>query len=587
MIDPAFGMPQVNWQPTSSYSAGEIPPASDPDGGNLICIPPINRDWLPFILGSMTQLQNPATWIVADDNAMVDTLARVDKLMSMIGGRAVCNMPGTYAGNCLADDVTFAANTLTTILTLDVVAGEYDLTVDAVVAGPDGAAGVVLTLWDGATLLRSSESTTASAGYVEAMSLSAHVAPTATTTYTLKAETDNTHATILADTARYATGVKVATCINAFPLGSGPPGPPGAEGPCTLVRFTTDCELQTSCDAGATWSTAPGWDAYFGTCVQANTPITGPPPNPGGDTHDALACAIASYLANQVILAAMQAGVTTIQDNLTLLSLGLTISNLIPEFIFVRLGLDAISVVYTGISEGTLSDYEAALTNDTLWTEVTCAIYLAIQATGYVTAANFVEILTNISAISYAHASVVSTIHDYVNSLGATGLAQLSQRAGLVVGMSCDCGSGAWCTWWGAAGRDLCNGDWTGYVQSGIPAPSCAGGVFTAVVVGGGGAWCDVETTLAYSRTITCVRVDVSATGSPAFLTTMYDAAGTQVFQTAIANWVRGSGPGPSGPVSRITLNISDGAGVFTIGSIKVGGPDSGSPWGQNNGVCD
>jgi hypothetical protein len=173
-------------------------------------------------------------------------------------------------------------------------------------------------------------------------------------------------------------------------------------------------------------------------------PIIGLPPNPGDEAPDQFACSIASYIANEVILNAMSAAVTAITDDLTLLSFGASVLNLIPEFILVRLGYDAVAIIYTAVAEGTLSDYEDAVADGTLWNEVTCAIYLAIKDDGYITPGNFGSVVSNVAAIPYAHSDVIDAIVSYLNSLGATGLAQLSQRAGLVTGADCSA-CGGWC----------------------------------------------------------------------------------------------------------------------------------------------
>jgi hypothetical protein len=119
-----------------------------------------------------------------------------------------------------------------------------------------------------------------------------------------------------------------------------------------------------------------------------------------------------------------------------------SILNIIPEFILVRAFVDGASIVYTAVQEGTLSDFEAALTDATLWGEITCAIYNAIRVDGYVTPANCAAISANVHAIGYTPSAVQLAIDKYVSAIGCAGLAQLSQRAGLVVGATCVCG---WC----------------------------------------------------------------------------------------------------------------------------------------------
>jgi len=219
--------------------------------------------------------------------------------------------------------------------------------------------------------------------------------------------------------------------------------------PQTEIRFTEGCTLEQSLDSGVTWTAVLGWTDNFGNCIQDLAPIIGLPPNPGDESPEQLSCDIADYLATEIILSAMNAAVNAINDNLTLLSFGANVLSIIPEFILVRLGYDAISIIYADISEGMLSDYEDAIADPTLWVKVRCAIYDAIVTDGYVTPGNFSTILSRLSAITYTHPDVISAIVDYVTALGSTGLAQLSQGAGLNVGADCSsCAGSGWCYVW-------------------------------------------------------------------------------------------------------------------------------------------
>jgi hypothetical protein len=90
VYDPAWDMPRINWQQQGSFEAGEIPLAYEPDAAPLICLPPINEYWLPLILGCLDQLRNPSTWITSTDAALNTALDRANRLMQMLGQRAVC-----------------------------------------------------------------------------------------------------------------------------------------------------------------------------------------------------------------------------------------------------------------------------------------------------------------------------------------------------------------------------------------------------------------------------------------------------------------------------------------------------------------
>ena len=80
------------------------------------------------------------------------------------------------------------------------------------------------------------------------------------------------------------------------------------------------------------------------------------------------------------------------------------------------LGAGMIAIDY--IAAQGAGPYETALADPALLSSVQCAIYTAISADGYVTAANYPDVLTNLAAISYVDGDVVTTVHDYVAGLG-------------------------------------------------------------------------------------------------------------------------------------------------------------------------
>src|ERR1700727_1110286 len=88
--DTAWDMPKSNWVQQGSLVIPEIHPATEPDAEPLVCPPAINRYWMPYVLGALDQLRNPSSWLVADDDAMYDTLSRVSKLKEMLGVGVTC-----------------------------------------------------------------------------------------------------------------------------------------------------------------------------------------------------------------------------------------------------------------------------------------------------------------------------------------------------------------------------------------------------------------------------------------------------------------------------------------------------------------
>jgi len=361
--DPAWDMPLVNWRQQGSYVIRAQPPEVDPDAGDLVCLPPISREWLPIVEGCLDQLCNPSSWAVADDTALGTVLSQASRLKQMF----------SQWGDCVSLAIRFDGETCQLQQSTD-----------------SGATWVEVEGWD-----------------------------------------------------------SFSACLP----------------PQTLIDFDSGCTLNQSLDGGMTYEPVSGWVDNFSVCVQGYTPIIGLPPNPGDKTPSDLACAIAKYLAEQVIIAAMGKAVTAIQDDLTLLQFGLDVVNIIPEFVLVTLAADAFSGIYAAVQEGTLSDFEDALTDTTLLSDIICAIYSCIFSDGYVKPSNFSCITAAIAGISYAHSDVVAAIGTYLDALGAVGLAQLSQVAGLESGEDCS-SCGDFCRMWdftaSASGWGQTAGDPTG-----------------------------------------------------------------------------------------------------------------------------
>jgi hypothetical protein len=474
VYDPAWDMPKVNWVQQGSYEPGEIPPIYAPDAEPLVCLPPINQYWLPFVLGCLDQLRQPTTWITADNDAKFAALSAANRLMQMFGERAAC----------MSYSIRF-----------------------------DGETCQLQQSVDGGTTWTE----------VEGWS-------------------------------------SFAACLP----------------PQTQVSFDDGCTLYESFDGGTTLEPVPGWIDNFGNCVQKYTPIVGLPPNPGDQTHAQLACSIATYLAETVILDAMGKAVTAIQDDLTLLQFGLSVLNIIPEFVLVGLAADAFSGIYVAVQEGTLSDFEAALTDSTLLSDVKCAILGCIQVDGYVKPDNFSCILSAIEAISYAHSDVIHAIATYLTALGAVGLAQLSQVAGLESGA--DCSACGWCHYFDFTVSD---GGWTAVPsEDGLPAAVYVPTVgWQHYLPPSGGSQCRIQRTFdAETPDVSVVSVDyfLSAASSGSVVIALY-IAGTETFLSVEA--ISGSGgeneyqtPGFGADAMQVDVDLNDASVVQTITHVTLHG---------------
>lgn len=159
-------------------------------------------------------------------------------------------------------------------------------------------------------------------------------------------------------------------------------------------------------------------------------------PTFSGGTTAQHACNVAGYLTIDVIRESIAKAVSAIQFNQSVLQFGVGFIGLIPGADVVAAMMFGLNFLYNQIEAGTLADYTAALADASLFSRITCAIYSAIEADGQVTEANFPTLLTNIAGVNYTHSDVISTIHDYVASLGYPGLAQL-QQAGALADYDC------------------------------------------------------------------------------------------------------------------------------------------------------
>lgn len=593
------------WDPLSPWPQGSfqtpVPiPESAPGDGPLLCVS-INADWMGYLIGAAKQLMIPSTWGDMRDPLVIAAQTAANDLIALLAEAAPCgvsSVSGTYVGTCLAADLAVAASTMTDVLSITVDPGEYTLMARLCFWSSGGGANAAAYLWDGTSYLAATSSNTIGDTYQESYDLSVRVTPAVTTTYTVRVYMVAKSGTVFAEVQYAPDAGHVVSCLEAIPLGvSGPTGPDGPPGPATQVRFTAACGLEYSTDSGVTWLAVPGWLTNAPTCFAgfhgATIPISlidpGAPPSIPGVAFEQASCNIAAYLAQDVLRGALNQAQHSAGLTQTALEFGGALLALIPGVDVAIVGYYAASAaLYSAVIGGTLSDYTAAASDDTLWAAMTCAIYGVIREDGEVTAANFAAVASAISAVTYTHAEVPPAAADFFTGLGIEGV-RAAQAAGALNVADCSgCGSsGAWCTWWEPGQRDLCNGDWTGFQTSGPTGIStCSSGVFQPVT--GSGEWAiGVRLQLPHPRTLTAVRQDYSGSfGDPRHLA-LYDSAGTLLYSDATGNWLASNGSGPIANVSRVDISCGGGDSPVTLGSIKVGGPDFGSPWDDDNGVCD
>lgn len=225
----------------------------------------------------------------------------------------------------------------------------------------------------------------------------------------------------------------------------------GSAGECTdmlTFRFTDTCILQYSVDGGTTWVDVPGWDTFSPSCFTGPEGPAGPvgpaggfdpgtPPYQPGQTTSQLACSVAGFIATEII----QAGVS---ETLSGFNLGHDVVDIATAILTTIIGgplvgvvaTTAVNALYNAIASGTTAHFTSALSDPTLWADVTCAIFAATSGDGYVTSSNFAAVEAAICAIGYVYPDVVSAICDYVTNLGYSGIAAL-QIPGAVAVVDC------------------------------------------------------------------------------------------------------------------------------------------------------
>lgn len=222
---------------------------------------------------------------------------------------------------------------------------------------------------------------------------------------------------------------------------TGATGETGPAGPAPTFRMS-GCDLQYSIDAGDTWTTVDGWAGFPNDCV---TPPS--PPTVDGQSTADRACAIAAYLASQGIQLSLSSAVDSYNNAKSTLQAITDLSDLLvfwqPEIPGILNAAAGLYALYTSTS---ISNLTAASTDATLLHDLECAIYLAIVLDGEVTDANYADVFTAISAVSYPSTDAHDAIVGYIDALGARGLEAL-QMAGPYAGGDCS-SCGLWCYRW-------------------------------------------------------------------------------------------------------------------------------------------
>lgn len=347
---------------------------------------------------------------------------------------------------------------------------------------------------------------------------------------------------------------------------AGPAGTNGTNGVTPELRWS-GCVFQVSYDSGGTWTDVPGFDI---TTLQGC--LGGTPAVPPDVSAPQAACNIANWLAIQILQGSMGSLASSLSTSATTLEAALGLFGLaaawsgIGAVVFEAAGI--FIAAGTAIGETALN---TAASDATLRADLTCAIYDAIVADGYVTSANFPTILTNIAAISYATPGIVGLIHDYVSNLGYAGLNAIQSEGALYDG-NCDA-CGTWCYKWGAGFADFCT--WTPY-NTGV-VPTCSGSTWHATN-NAGDYQCYVLLTLDPTRTYTFVQISRSAGVDEANDIRFYEGA---VGSTVLAHSDTHIWSGTVTGAQTLLLSTSLGS-AFDLQSCELQG-EGANPYGTDN----
>lgn len=273
-----------------------------------------------------------------------------------------------------------------------------------------------------------------------------------------------------------------------------------------MIRYTSDCHLQTSSDGGVTWTDVPGWLDNIGFCIRDALPP--PPPQIGPGPIQQYACNLSGFLAKELVEAALAKAVAEYGASVTYVDFALwvgqnTFAAALPyAYLFAQGVFDA----WKALTAGNIADFRAAITDPVLISKLTCAIYNAIKNDGKVTDANWPSAVANICAVSYVPADIIPVICAMATTIGTNNIRGL-QNTGAYETIDCS-GCGDWCWEWDFTAS---NGGWT--VYSDAHGSWSAGNGWVAVYNAGDNTTSiNIHVNLPSAQTITRVHVQLKTT---------------------------------------------------------------------------
>jgi hypothetical protein len=289
-------------------------------------------------------------------------------------------------------------------------------------------------------------------------------------------------------------------------------------------------------------------------------------------------------VSNEIIKLAITDAVSAYNSSHSQLQYAINIFDTVAfAFPITSLALNAFYILYSEYTAGTISDFTDASTDPVLWADVTCAIYSATQATGYITAANLPAVIANVCGIGYIHSDVITAICNFVTNVGLPNL-QAMQNIGVVDIIDCTTCS-TWCRKFDfsiAQGASTSFGPYGGVYVGGVGWHSTLRGGFAEV---------SFDIPLGLSAGITDIEIEYSTTDvSGGAVRRGYEYLATvqqRQFDMNPANTGGAfitSGDHQAHTVDEIAcvLRCTNPAAVLIIKSFEIGGVGV-NPFGANN----
>lgn len=261
-----------------------------------------------------------------------------------------------------------------------------------------------------------------------------------------------------------------------------------ANGECmtTQFRFTVGCILQVSTDSGDTWTDVPGWSDFAAACFtgppgadgapgapgadgakgdkgdKGDTGDTGPtgPTGPSGDDCDCTPplaivpdqdpfdkwCNMSGFISGVVLKNLIQDMLTEVQaakDPFAVISSFFDQQAAYAqtkEQTAVALLASFIASIFVSDWETHVTEIQAALDDADFWENVQCAVFDALLAGDALSNVTIAAAAGNIIDLPDGHTTVQETMSQFLNDIGANGVAMLASNAPFVDFDCSNCG---------------------------------------------------------------------------------------------------------------------------------------------------